>query len=510
MVVVITVVMLLTLIPLGVFTQAIGQLPLARHAQDHEAALAAAEAGVDDYLNRLAQNQNYWTYSAANPPPDGNRAFSEWVPVPGPDNNDEYFRYATDTTQTSSAGLVHLTSSGRSRGVIRTVKVGLRRQGFLDYLWLTDYEITDPVLSGSNASRCKYRAWEWNPGANTYGPDPGRNCGIVYWTTQATLNGPVHSNDALYVCGDPTVDGNTTSYYNSPATNSVPGSTRFGGPGQVVNRLGCRNAPRWSRNGDPAGGPLLPFPPANTEIKNHADGAAGGRGCLYTGSTTIELKVDGDVGKMDVTSPGTRSTNAGCGPGTDLELPRNGVVYVQTVPTSAADPNHSPCAGSACLGDVRLRGTLAGQLTIAAQNDIIVVGNTQYHEYPGGTDVLGLIANNTVALHHPVSNGDNAPGSLVNPRVDAAILALNHSFYVQNWGTGGPLGTLTVNGVIAQEFRGPVGTFSGNPPVQRTGYDKSYNYDARLKYLSPPYFLSPTSSAWGRLSYSELKPDPSP
>ena len=28
------------------------------------------------------------------------------------------------------------------------------------------------------------------------------------------------------------------------------------------------------------------------------------------------------------------------------------------------------------------------------------------------------------------------------------------------------------------------------------GYNKNYSYDTRLKYLSPPYFLSPTQSAW--------------
>ena len=66
MIIVMAVVMLLTLIPLAIFTQAIQQLPLARHDQDHESALAAAEAGVDDYLNRLNQNSNYWTYSATN------------------------------------------------------------------------------------------------------------------------------------------------------------------------------------------------------------------------------------------------------------------------------------------------------------------------------------------------------------------------------------------------------------------------------------------------------------
>ena len=56
----------------------------------------------------------------------------------------------------------------------------------------------------------------------------------------------------------------------------------------------------------------------------------------------------------------------------------------------------------------------------------------------------------------------------------------------------------------------PVGTFSGNPPVIQTGYNKQYTYDTRLKYLSPPYFLSPTLSAWQRISYSEIIPTATP
>ena len=76
--------------------------------------------------------------------------------------------------------------------------------------------------------------------------------------------------------------------------------------------------------------------------------------------------------------------------------------------------------------------------------------------------MLGLVADNDVAVYHPVNgSGATQAGSLTDPTIDAAILSLNHSFYVQNWATGAPLGTLTVNGVITQEFRGPVGTFSG-------------------------------------------------
>jgi hypothetical protein len=511
MILAITVVMLMTLIPLTIFTQSVQQLPLARRDQDREAALHAAEAGVDDYLNHLNQNQNYWVYNAGNLPPDGNVAFTTWTAVPGPNNNDEYFRYTVNTSQTAATGIVYLTASGKSRNVIRTIKVGLRRQGFLDYLWLTDYEITDPALSGASVSGCQFHAWEWNNAANKYGPNNLSSCSAVYWTTLSELNGPVHSNDGLYTCGNPEFNGDVDTYYNSPTSNNVFHSTQFGGPGTVLNPLGCTNNPVWSRNNDPASGSLLAFPPANTAIKNQADGSVGGTGCLYTGPTTITLKNVGGVGKMDVTSAGTRSTNSGCGPGTNLNLPANGVVYVQNIPTSPSNPNYSSCSGANCNGIVRLSGTLNGQLTIAAQDDVVIVGNTQYAQYPGGDDVLGLIADNDIAVNHPVtSGGNNAAGSLTDPRIDAAILSLNHSFYVQNWSKGAPLGTLTINGVITQKFRGPVGTFSGNPPVIVSGYHKNYNYDTRLKYLSPPYFLSPTQSAWGRLTYAELAPTATP
>ena len=102
MIIVITVVMLLTLIPLAIFTQAIQQLPLARHDQDHETALHAAEAGVDDYLNRLAPEQQLLDVQRDEPRPDGNLAFTSFVPVAGPSANGESFRYSADTSKTPS------------------------------------------------------------------------------------------------------------------------------------------------------------------------------------------------------------------------------------------------------------------------------------------------------------------------------------------------------------------------------------------------------------------------
>ena len=87
-------------------------------------------------------------------------------------------------------------------------------------------------------------------------------------------------------------------------------------------------------------------------------------------------------------------------------------------------------------------------------------------------------------------NVSNDTGSLTNPYIYAAILALNHSFIVDNYDCGAQLGTLHVYGAIAQQFRGPVGT------IGNSGYLKDYNYDDRLKTTEPPYFLNPVSAHW--------------
>jgi hypothetical protein len=83
------------------------------------------------------------------------------------------------------------------------------------------------------------------------------------------------------------------------------------------------------------------------------------------------------------------------------------------------------------------------------------------------------------------------------------MLSLSHSVRVQAWDRGAPLGTLHVTGVLGQRYRGPVGTsISG---VIQTGFSKDYNYDQRLKYLSPPYFLDPVASQWGVVTWAENK-----
>jgi hypothetical protein len=166
-------------------------------------------------------------------------------------------------------------------------------------------------------------------------------------------------------------------------------------------------------------------------------------------------------------------------------------------------------------GDAIVSGTLTGPLTIGAQNNDIIDGNLCYSSavscasQPAASaiDVLGLIAYNYVEINHPLSGGSNAkicgtggapaaPGcDETNWTVNAVILALNHSFLVNNYSSGAALGTITLNGTVSQNWRGPVGQSSGGSLIH--GYTKNYQYDSRLRYFSPPYYLSPGTASWG-------------
>jgi hypothetical protein len=539
--------MIMLIIVAGTMSYALGSMPISRRDQDWSAALAAAEAGIDDYLFRLNENDQYYLYgnpagSPAKPaPPDGNKAFTQWVPVPGASasttcpaapTNVPCFRYTADTTNLVAQGAIILSATGRVNKVTRVVQTTLRRKAFIDYLYFTDYETFDPATyTGSPftpaeaQAACSFHRFD--------GRDP--SCWNIYFQDADTINGPLHTNDALGICGDPTFNGAvTTSWSTSPPRYFVGGS-------------GCSGSSPNFQPGDPKYADPLTMPPSNAAIRADADQTQGGTGCLFTGPTQITLNSNGT---MSVVSPFTKwpATPNNCQPGTNIPLPANGVIYVQNVPSTSSDPNYtSGCITSTQIngsstvnhplgypqrydittygcrnGDVFLQGILKGRLTIAAENNIDVVGNTTYQGGTGGSDLLGLISNNYVEIYHPVGDS-SAPSScrsgssyggyynlerfscsstaFANPIVQAALLSVNHSFRVQNYQYGEDnLGNITLNGAIAQRYRGPVAL------IGASGYGKNYNYDQRLKYQSPPRFLQPVAAAWQVVTWIEQAP----
>jgi hypothetical protein len=164
-------------------------------------------------------------------------------------------------------------------------------------------------------------------------------------------------------------------------------------------------------------------------------------------------------------------------------------------------------------GDAFVQGSFHGALTIGAQNNLYVTGNITYTD--ATNDILGLVGQSTVTVWNPVScsniyggvcqSGSKllarsaAPATSSNVEIDAAIASNGGTFQVQNYNYGAQLGTLTVKGSIAQEFRGAVGTSAG------TGFLKKYGYDDRLQNTAPPKFLQPVTTTYGVTTEVEVK-----
>ncbi len=513
---------ILALLAAAIVAYGVGSMSISRHDENWNAALAAAEAGVDDYVYRLNANGNYWLYSAANPPSDGNHAFSSWQTVPGGATVSQ-FHYSVDTSSLPVDGTLKLTSTGRVNGTMRTVWATLRQRSFLDYLYFTDFETVDPALyTGSpfTAAQAQVSCAKYAYGSNPRDP----NCLNIQFVSADTINGPMHTNDAFMLCGTPHFNGDT--------------STSWSGANGLRYRDGCPTShPVFANSGDPTTLPPLTMPPSDSTIKSQTNAGAGG--CLYTGPTRIILNSNGT---MTVRSPFSKVTNNPSCPlnGASGPLPSDGVIFVQNVPSTSSDPNYTngcpynvngrahplgmPISNDITTygcrnGDAFVEGSLKGQLTIATDNSVVVTWNLTYANGLNGTDLLGLIANNNVEIYHPVSctSGTtsscnlnaNFPGETArnstfqNPQLYAASLSVNHGIRVQNWAVGAPLGTFHVRGVLSQRYRGPVGTNTNGTIT--SGFAKDYTYDQRLHYESPPHFLDPIASQWQENTWAELK-----
>jgi Tfp pilus assembly protein PilX len=458
----------------------------ARDRQGKEA-YAAAEAGINYYLFRLGQNNAYWTNcdqvaapnsTEANPVNLAGATTLRWRNVQGsgaqyaiellPQNGNAQCLPGSSATATmldAASSTMQIRSTGRSGLIRRSVVTTLRRAGFLDFLYFTDFETEDPQVTSSSQVCNVYR----RAGRSS-------NCPSIVFANADAVNGPLHTNDDILTCGSPT--------FGRTATDSVEVSAPA--PGYAS---GCGGAASPNFKGTwRTDAKLLTLPSTNTTLE-----AVAQAGYLFTGTTTITI----NGGSMTVVNGGSSQFKS---------LPANGVIYVKNgASCTAAYSGTQKYDEPAGCGNVYVQGTYSSNVTIASERDIIVTNDFKR----SGNAIGGLVANGFVRVYHPVSTtcGDVASGpfgpAINSLQIDAAILTLQHSFIVDNYKCGSPRGTLTVNGAIGQEYRGPVGT--GGTTVS-TGYAKSYNYDDRLRVVNPPYFLDPVQSSWRRIRYTEQVP----
>jgi len=535
--------------------------------QNFDGALSAAYAGIQDYQARLANDTTYQQYgnpdavfSASSKTllhlPTGtqvNKAFGigttgTWASVPGSSDSAQY-RYEVDISEYANTGVIKVLSTGKVGTSVRSVAASVRQQGFIDFLYFTDYEIQDPQLSGA-ASTCVTHAWEGR----------GSGCSEIAFGGGDTINGPAHSNDTMRIC-----DATFTQQVTTSSTTNASTGLRYTKKDSLGNGCSGQVFPTGTTQPDYAS--TIDMPATNTQQKRETRkdlAEVTDPGCLYTGPTDITFNANGT---MTVKSPYTKATQTtgdastggdtagpcgtagtgsgklGSSAGATVPVPDDNLVYVQNVPAASTDVNYTsttqlkstcnddnhvgyprsgetapslgtaPCAYGSRTGDAFVHGTLKGSVTVAAENYLYITGDMTYAD--ASSDVLGLTATNAVWVWNPYGTSTTSytcyfiltcsrstTGAMLsdsNRTIDAAIISVAHTFQVQNYDKGGDRGTLTVLGAVAQKFRGIVRSGTN-------GYTKDYQYDPRLKYISPPKFLSPVTTTYAITTVAEVKP----
>ncbi len=512
-----------------------------------------------------------------------------WLPV-DPDETDPdaaWFHYAVDTARRNSEGTIVLTVTGRVNGVNRTIEVAVGKGGSTDYVYYTDFESADPTNvqayppNGTTTTACGASTPTYSP-KYWYNGRQGKGCTEIQFASRDVLDGPVFTNDAIYSVGGTFKMGVETAY---PTCKEAGASEASWNSKCLRSGTGTTNTANFNGTKPKYHDPLY--------LEENSAAFATYPGCHYKGSTRIIFNANGTmtvwnkavnnlgVAPEAITAPG--GVTPSCGSLTDLDsgsgatvpVPEEMVVYVddadpvpgvslrrcyageiggppgRTLPlgtfaeVNTADPtaagqsytvdtNMTEGTKYCGQGNLYLEGVLKGRVTVASQQSIIATGDIVLAGGPHGSDMLGLVATNSVDVFHPrvgtvtsvkrdssctrscaykwgdvagVADVASWPTRYTDPavarlnpssgiQIAGSIQTLQHSFLVQKYGEGGSQGTLLVYGSIAQRWRGIVGTGTGT-----TGYIKLYQYDTRLTYSSPPYFPKWAKSQW-KLRYS--------
>ena len=535
------------------------QFPIVTKDVIQHQAYRAMLSGLNEYLYAVNSNPNFaacsssfvngagTTLGTANLPAGicSQLSFGTWTSVPGSgaaNGAPSWFLVDNPKLSTATGNLtVNIVGAAGYPGTYNYQSAAITLKPLnsflLNVLWINFNQVDPAVVAQYNGNGTPSCTWYWSPGDRD---QLGNGCENVDFISGDSLTGNLFVNDSIWICGTPTFQNVQTA-----------------DPDEQWDDDGCGQSPTvtgtWTDNV-----PVQPIPSDNSNLEVQA----AQNGCVFQGPTTIVL--NGTT--MTVTSPGTPTGKPAGAPGGSssndplndpantanvcvpsnpvtggsVNLPSNGVIYVENC--QAAYTANGKCNGSNAnplsaagetgvggptIGDAIIQGSITTPTIVGSANNIVIDGNLCYTDALSSghcttsapaspsTNILGLVALNYVEVNHPVDgNGNNVSScspsnstssgavncDLSSPTIDAVILALNHSFLVNNYDTGNALGTITLNGTIDEDWRGPVGTSSGGSI--HTGYAKNYQYDPRLIYLSPPYYLSPGTSQWGFASFT--------
>lgn len=423
----------------------------ARHDQDYSSAMSAAQAGIDDYISQLNRNDSYYArVDCANVALKGPMTTTNscgwsastaagWQAVsPGTQVADApHFHYSVDSSKALTDGTVMVTSTGRSKGVYRTIEAAVGKGGSTDFVYYTDFESADPANTisypnGAPNDSCGRRGnslakyfWQTRTG-----------CSEITFIANDTLDGRVFSNDAIlsnnaqFQMG---IESANSSCVNVTATTSTWSR--------------CLRSGSTARFGkQPAYSSALYLQDTSAEFATYP-------GCHYYGATRIIFNAGGTMtvwskdsnfsgARIAIPTPDGKVPSCGTGAGlasangATVPVPHEQVVYVASSPTAdrrqlyggeIGGPSGSklplgtyaqgltPRSGASYTydlnmtdatrlngeGNLYVEGVLKGRLTVAAEQSVIATGDMVLAGGRFGDDMLGLVATNSVEVMHP-------------------------------------------------------------------------------------------------------------
>ena len=407
MIMVLGMISVMTVVVAAALSYAVNVVPQVRRDESWQAALAAAQAGVDDYLAKLNRTDAYaLTVDCSNDALKGPKAETNtcgwnsstepgWVNVQAGNAAAGKFHYDVNTSSFWKDGSVWVESTGKVRGVSRTIQVRVARGGSTDFLYYTDFEDADPqnlvayppgganslAQGGALYDECGRRgaalATYWWQGGRRVN---NRVCQEIQFAGNDVLDGDVHFNDSplmsnaggtrpQFLKGFQMADPDCTEEAGTPDNNGVG---KNAGKGTCWRNTSTTNPYLGTAGARPALSLYLP---------DNSDKFDTYPGCNYYGDTRIRFNGNGTMTVWNTGSAGKSVTGPDSPPGLNCGIasqfkPASGQKYPangQTVPVPTDMVIYVEAAGTGsatCVPGQIVNGSTSG----SSSSDVIPKG----------------------------------------------------------------------------------------------------------------------------------------
>jgi hypothetical protein len=416
-----------TALAAGLMANALAESGRSGRAVQGTTSLAAAEAGADDYIAKLTQDQTYFLHTVhpgestrkdatSTKTATAGQAWTGGVSWTYPSGRDAWrtldngYQYNLQITPPApGSGTVRIVSTGRKTGAttgLRTIEVLVRPASIADFQMVSNADIS----YGSTATTS----------GKIYAGIDGSNVKHSI-SHSGTASGDLYAEGSI--TGSPTYTKGARGYNSSTIRSVIPTPLNFNT--FTTSLVDLKAAAQ-------AGGIYL------DDSRKDGWRLTFNSGGTVTIASCMKYSTWWSSYQLAEREPTCTTTGT-------VPVPASGAIYANQT--------------------VIVMGQVKGRATVASNADIVIGGNVTYATR--GVDVLGLVAKNDMIVAYW------APTNLT---WYSATIAQTGQW--RSWNSDGSKSTLNFYGSTATNKGGYMGMYDY----------RNYNYDENLLYLQPPFF----------------------